>query len=121
MYKNYNPNPCGKKVGDCVIRAISKILDQSWEKTYLDLCIYGLNMCDMPSSNSVWGRYLKDKGFNQRPLDFMTVEEFARNNPTGKFILATGTHVIAVENGIFYDAWNSSEETPIYFFYRKEN
>ena len=120
MYKNYNPNPCGKKVGDCVVRAISKILDQSWEKTFLDLTVYGLNMCDMPSSNSVWGRYLKDKGFKQRPIDYMTVEEFANNKTNGKYILATGTHAVAVENGSYFDAWDSGSEVPIYFFYKED-
>ena len=83
--------------------------------------MYGLNMCDMPSSNAVWGRYLKDKGFVQRPIDFMTVAEFAQNNPEGDFILATGSHVVCVKDGTFFDAWDSSAETPIYFYYKKED
>ena len=33
-YINYNPNPARKLVGDCVIRAISKVTEQSWEDTY---------------------------------------------------------------------------------------
>lgn len=36
-YINYNPNPARKLVGDCVIRAISKVTEQSWEDTYLGL------------------------------------------------------------------------------------
>lgn len=38
-YINYNPNPARKLVGDCVIRAISKVTGQSWEDTYLGLWI----------------------------------------------------------------------------------
>lgn len=30
----YNPNPERKLVGDCVIRAISKVTNQTWEDTY---------------------------------------------------------------------------------------
>ena len=26
MYRYYNPNPCGKAVGDCVIRAVSTVV-----------------------------------------------------------------------------------------------
>ncbi len=33
-YKFYNPNPNDKFTDDCVIRAISKFLDQSWDTTY---------------------------------------------------------------------------------------
>ena len=119
MYKYFNPNPCGKRVGDCVIRGISKLLNKSWEKVYIELAIYGLEMCDMPSSNAVWGRYLKDNGYMQRPIDFMTVSECAENNPHGSYLLATGSHVIAIIDGTIFDAWDSSAETPIYFFYKK--
>lgn len=28
MFQYYNPNPLGKQVGDCVIRAISKITER---------------------------------------------------------------------------------------------
>lgn len=47
----YNPNPYGLRVGDCVIRAISKALNQSWEKTYIDLCVQGFMMGDLPTQN----------------------------------------------------------------------
>lgn len=30
MWRQYNPNPKGLLVGDCVIRAISKALGMTW-------------------------------------------------------------------------------------------
>lgn len=36
-YIYYNPNPRGKRVGDCVIRAISKNLEQPWIATFITL------------------------------------------------------------------------------------
>lgn len=116
MYRRYNPNSCGKKVGDCVIRAVSKGLDQDWQKTYTEICLYGLKMCDMPSSNSVWGKYLTDNGYSQKMTNNITVKEFCEEYPKGKYILATGTHVIAVDNGDYYDAWDSGEEVITYYF-----
>lgn len=65
MYVEYNSNPENKLVGDCVVRAISKVTDQDWEKTYMEVCVQGFMMHDMPSSNSVWGGYLFTKGFRR--------------------------------------------------------
>lgn len=53
MWKRYNPNPDGKNVGDCVIRAISAATNQKWEQTFIALALQGYMMHDMPSANSV--------------------------------------------------------------------
>ena len=116
MYKEYNPNPCGKSVGDCVIRAITKILDKPWREVYTGLALEGLKLCDMPSSNTVWAHYLVDRGYLPYTADFETAEAFARTHPKGKYILATGTHAIALEDGDIYDAWNSLGEVVSYYF-----
>lgn len=119
MFKNCNPNPCGKKVGDCVVRAISIALDQPWKQTYQDLTYQGLLMCDMPSSNSVWATYLNQKGFTQQPAEYTTVRGFCKDHPEGVYILGTGTHAVAVIDGDYYDAWDSGNEVITYFFERR--
>lgn len=65
MYKKYNPNPEAARVGDCTVRALCKALEQDWNKTYLQLCVQGLLMADMPSANAVWGAYLSRRGFKR--------------------------------------------------------
>ena len=30
MYVEYNPNPYNKRVDDCVVRGITKVLDRDW-------------------------------------------------------------------------------------------
>ena len=37
----YNANPSNNRVGDCVIRAISKLTGMSWEKTYTEIALKG--------------------------------------------------------------------------------
>lgn len=123
-YVNYNPNPKRKLVGDCVIRAISKTLNKDWEDTYMDIVLQGFSMHDMPSSNAVWGAYLLNHGFKRYVIpdtcpDCYTVNQFCLDNPDLTGILATGTHVIAVANGDYFDTWDSGNEVPIYYW-RKE-
>ena len=121
MFEYYNENPLNKNVGDCVIRAISKALNQSWEDTYIDLCVQGLSMGDMPSSNTVWGAYLQDNGFKRYIIpntcpNCYTIYDFAADNNVGCYIVATRTHVVCVDNGVIFDSWRSENEVPIYYF-----
>lgn len=120
-YKYYNPNPTGNDTGDCVIRAISKVMNQSWDETYWDLCDQGFLMGDWGDSNRVWDTYLRDNGFVRRVIsntcpNCYTVKEFCHDNPYGVFILATGNHVVAIVNGNYYDSWDSGNEVPIYYY-----
>lgn len=64
----YNPNPDGKYVGDCVIRAISRLLRQDWDTTYYDICELGGDIHNMPSADDVWGEYLYRNGFRKHAI-----------------------------------------------------
>lgn len=123
-YVKFNINPCGKNVGDCTIRAISTALEQTWEKTYIDICIQGFAMCDMPSANHVWGAYLRSKGFVQNAFppdtpEEYTVIDFCHEHPNGTYILACSGHVVAIINGHYYDDWDCGNRTPIYYWERR--
>lgn len=121
MFKKQNPNPRNKNVGDCTVRAISIATNQSWGKIYLDLCLQGYMMADMPSSNDVWGSYLTDRGWRYHRLQdtcpfCYTVADFATEHNEGTFIVGTGSHVICVRNGDWLDAWDSGEKVPLFYF-----
>jgi hypothetical protein len=123
-YVAYNPNPTRKLVGDCVIRAISRATNKDWEYTYLSIVALGFSMHDMPSSNDVWGSYLILNGFKRYIIpdtcpECYRVADFCWDHPSGDYLLATGTHVIAVLNGDYYDTWDSGDEVPIYFYERR--
>jgi len=124
MYINFNNNPDKALVGDCTIRAISKAIGKPWDDTYIYLAVQGFKMKDMPSSNRVWGEFLYNNGFRRFIIpgscpNCYTIEDFCNDHPTGKYILATGTHVVCAIDGNFYDSWDSSAEVPIYYW-RKE-
>ena len=123
MYIFFNNNPQGLKIGDCVVRAISAAMNQSWERTYVDLCIEGFMYKDMPNANSVWGSYLRSKGWNRHALpdtcpDCYTVADFAADHPEGVYIAATGSHAVCIKDGSVLDNWNSLDETVTYYFER---
>lgn len=117
----YNPNPYSNLVGDCTVRAISYALHKDWETVYLGLTAEGLSMGDMPSSNSVWGSYLKRNGFKRNVIpnecpNCYKIKDFCKDHPIGTYILSTGTHVVAVDGGNYYDTWDSGNEIPIYYW-----
>lgn len=124
-YSYTNPNPKNKKVGDCTVRAISLATNQSWEDVYLDLCLEGYMLCDMPSSNDVWGSYLISKGWKYHRLQDIcpfcyTIENFCQDFPNGTYIIATGTHVVCIKDGIYLDAWDSGDKVPLFYFSKKD-
>lgn len=117
MYIHHNPNPNGIYVEDCVVRAIATATERAWDDVYIDLILQGYILKNMPSVNTVWGEYLSSIGFERYPvLDrcpvCYTIQDFCRDNPKGTFILATGSHVVAVIDGDYYDAWDSGHEVP---------
>ena len=124
MFIEENPNPNGGNTGDCVVRAISIAENMPWKDVYMDLCMTGLDLGDMPSSNRVWGEYLKSKGYERGVVVAMcpycyTVKDFCRDNPISTFVLGTGTHAVAVIDGDYIDAWDSGKEVPIYYWQKR--
>lgn len=124
MYVYENPNPEKKDVGDCVIRAISILFDASWYDIYDELAEQGRVMHDMPSSNEVWSEFLYENGFTRKIIPdtcpkCYTVRQFCEDHPMGEYLLATGSHVVAVIDGNYHDAWDSGNKVPIYYFKRR--
>jgi hypothetical protein len=121
-YELYNPNPMKRNVGDCSVRAISKALNTDWETAYITIMLNGYAMCDMPSSDAVFGSVLRQNGFKRAIVpnscpDCYTIADFCKENPEGKYVLGTGGHVVAVVDGNYYDSWDSGQEIPLYVWY----
>lgn len=125
MWIEYNPNPNGIRVGDCAIRAVAKAFGNSWDTAFAKIALAGFIMGDMPSSDAVWGRLLISNGFKRATIpntcpDCYTASDFCRDHPDGTFVLAFGGHVATVVDGNLYDSWDSSNEIPIYYYYKEE-
>ncbi|MBO4284271.1 MAG: hypothetical protein J5958_06590 [Clostridia bacterium] len=121
MWEYYNPNPCGRSVGDCAVRAVARALNIDWETAYAIIAKAGYEMCDMPSSDSVWGAVLRKRGFIRKVIpdgcpNCYTAEDFCNVHLTGTYVLGFGQHAATVVDGVIYDAWNSSKEVPQYYW-----
>lgn len=127
MYEFYNPNPVRPEggAGDCAIRAISKALDISWEKAYVILSLNGFLMGEIPNSDLVWGSVLRQYGFAREIVpntcpDCYTVEDFCTDHPEGTYVVKSQDHVATVVDGVLFDSWDSSMNTPIYVWRKDE-
>lgn len=124
MWKEYNPNPLARRVGDCAVRAVSAALGVDWETAYVMLAVNGFAMGDLQNSNSVIGSVLRQHGFYRFNLseacpDCYTFGDFARDNPHGVFVVGTGTHVATIVDGNLMDVWDSSGEPVAFVWYKK--
>lgn len=123
MWVKFNNNPAGRNVGDCSVRATSVALDIDWETAYRLLADAGFNMCDMPSSNGVWGAILRQNGFYRETIptscpECYSADDFVNDNPSGIYVLGFGNHVATAIDGIIYDSFDSSGEIPQYFWHK---
>lgn len=123
MWVKFNNNPAGRNVGDCSVRATSVALDTDWETSYRLLADAGFNMCDMPSSNGVWGAILRQNGFYRETIptscpECYSADDFVNDNPSGIYVLGFGNHVATAIDGIIYDSFDSSGEIPQYFWHK---
>jgi len=122
MYKFMNPNPFGKTMaGDCVVRALSILFDQSWDQTYTELSLNGFILGTMPSQNSVHISYMEQHGYKMHTLPHscpscITVKEFSERYPNGKYLLCMGDHLVALIRGTYYDIFDSGQEIVAYYF-----
>jgi len=108
-----------------VIRALAIALNKTWYQVYDDLYLVGRWDCSVSCHDEVWGMYLQFHGYEQFMLPescprCISIKEFARIFPKGRYIIGTGSHAVAVIDGDYYDSWDSGEEVPSFFWRIRE-
>ena len=123
-YVYTNPNPCNRLVGDCAVRAVAIALGLTWQDAFLKIVTEAYGQCDVMSSDAVWGAVLQHHGFTREIIPntcppCYTAERFCEDNPKGVYVLGFGGHTATVIDGNLMDAWDSSNEIPIYVWHRE--
>lgn len=121
MFIEYNKNPLNNYTDDCVIRAISAEMDRDWDDVWLDIMVLAFQKKCMMSSNNIWQEYLHNNGYVRYNIpdtcpNCYTIKQFAEDFQNGSYILGTGTHVVYVKDGNYYDTGDSGNEIPIYYW-----
>ncbi|MBR3243235.1 MAG: hypothetical protein IKF90_11130 [Parasporobacterium sp.] len=81
MWKEYNPNPVGKKTGDCSVRAVAKALDVDWDTAH-DLTSYMAKMMGtIQNENDAWGAVLRRYGFIREVIPNYCPDCYAAEEP----------------------------------------
>lgn len=121
MWVYCNPNPLRRTAGDCVVRGLAILFNLTWIEAYDEIVAQGKRECEMPSANMVLDSYMQLRGYSKHLLPATCphcyrIDDFAGEHPYGKYLVGTGTHVVAVIDGNYYDTWDSGGETPIYYW-----
>lgn len=125
LFIYYNPNPYGRNTSDCVVRAISKLMDTDWDTTFIRLSIMALRRGDNLERGHVWGTFLRLNGYKRYFVpdmcpDCYTVKDFCAEHPKGRYLLRIDGlkdgHVVAVVDGDYYDSLDSGNE-PVEYYY----
>lgn len=117
FYSVYEPNEKVKfkkdARGDCVIRAITLIEKMEWLDVFDELTIIARKNWDISISQETFEIFLNSRNYiyhTGRPEKGgkrETVKGFAQKHPKGTYFLRVANHVVAVENGKYYDSWDS--------------
>ena len=125
MWIEYNPNPIANNVEDCAVRAVSIALNVSWDEAFDMIAKNAKQMGVMMHNNAAWGSVLRQHGFKRaiipnRCPDCYTAEDFCMDHPKGVYVLGFSTHTATEIDGNLYDTWNSLNEIPVFYWYRKD-
>ncbi len=107
-----NPNPEGKKTGDCVVRALALAEDRRWLDVYDALCKIGRVLHDMPNNKKVYEEYLLQKGWTKQRMPRhpngkrYKLRELADEKNQEVFVANVVSHVATVKRGNLLDTWD---------------
>lgn len=126
-YKYYQPNDKDLKdqYGDCVVRALTKVMSKTWMQVFDDLISYAKKLQCMPNGKQCYESYLKENGFtyhgisNKKGSKRPTVDRFAKDHKSGIFFLNVANHCIAVVDGYKTILFPDMEIAKDYYHKRK--
>lgn len=118
-FQYYQPNKKDLKdeLGDCVVRALTKAYNMEWVDVFEALLPYAREFQCMPNQNKCYEAYINANGGKwigckaskgtKRP----TPKTFARDHSTGTYILRLAHHLVTVQDGKYFDTWDSGDRS----------
>lgn len=111
-FKEYNANPWGLNISDCVYRSISLVLNKPYRDVVNELKEYA-GKDRTPNHGNCFLPWLQSKGYEIREFGKkLTVNQFLNDlnmcDDSDKFnaILLLNGHLTAIKGGVCYDTWD---------------
>lgn len=126
IFQKTNVNPKGWKTGDCVVRAISKANNTSWEVTYQQLCEIGLKKCRMPNDKQTYEALLKQYKWIKQKMPRhadgtrFTVEELI-DYIREPMVISVAKHLTYSDGVALIDTWNCSGKSVGNYWIKEED
>lgn len=126
-FKYFQPNQLDLKdeYGDCTIRALCKVFNESWGKVFEMLIpiikeyqllpnfmFYSKHADIVAKSLGLERNKISVKKGSKRP----TVLEFTKAHPQGRYIVMVAHHIVAVVDGVYYDTWDCGNKPMFSYF-----
>ena len=97
------------KSGDCVIRAITLALNQSYRQTLIDLCELGIELGRLPNDKIVFDKYLTNKGWVKRKAKRVNGKLIKLKDSTfdeSRLLVSTRRHLTCIIDNTIHDSWD---------------
>ena len=115
-FVKYTANP-KNETNDCIVRSIAKATNKPWQDVMRGLCDIAIDMCLMPNDADVVNEYMYNEGvYVYSAGENTTVEQFARKNPQGSFILCCEDHGVALVDGDWFDLTDSAKSIVVDYY-----
>ena len=124
-FEYFQPNT--HRCGDCVIRAVAKALDVSWEEALTILYNTARKINDVPISTNAITETLKIYGFVWKGLRAVkgeerpTVADFAKTHEIGRYVLSVAHHAVCAIGGKYYDVWDCGFKSVYGYWFRESS
>lgn len=115
-WREYNPNPKKKNVGDCSLRAYCAAFGWTWEEAFEKSSEIAKDEAIMMDTHKTCEKvmegegYVLDEEFKKSKRKDLTVNEFALTHPYGTYFLNTHGHLLCVKDGEYWDSWDSGKK-----------
>lgn len=124
-----NPNPTWKtKRGirwnkpDCSVRSLANAMSISWIDAFDYLVAKARRDFTVPNDADGFRKWLPEEGGKwtackaEKGKDRMTVLEFAKRHPEGRYIIQVASHYTACVDGVILDAFNCGYKCVVGYF-----
>lgn len=108
MFKYYNANSHNRNIEDCFIRCISVLTNRKWLDVYKEVSNLAGRQGRLFSDVVFVEDYL-DKRYDRQCHYSITVGEFAKEFPYGKYAVTMDNHITAVIDGNIVDTFDCSD------------